>query len=125
MLGDKGVIRQAAEHIDRAAWDVVFLPGLREQWASVRIGQAASRLVFVERPLERPEQEIAFGSVGVNDPEPGIGLAVRCFEAVPDLCDIDDLAAQYEEVAGGDTGIPAERPRLATLGLEIAFGLLE
>ena len=65
-----------------------------------RLRHPAAALVLVEGSLERAEEEVALGRVGVDHAQPRIGLPVGSAEGLPDLGYIGELAAHDEELTG-------------------------
>ncbi|MCY1372749.1 hypothetical protein D9M69_599800 [compost metagenome] len=75
--------------------------------------------------MQRPEQEIAFSAIRVDDPEPRVRLTIRCSEHIPHFSDVDKLSAENEEVTCRDACISAEGARLPDARLEFALRLLK
>ena len=94
------MVRLAAQHVDRAARLVAVLGLAGEQRPGARLGYAPAGLVLVEGALQRPQQQIALGAVGIDHPEPGVGFTVRRLYGFPDLGDIGCLAAKDEKLTG-------------------------
>jgi len=123
---DLGLRRKAAEDVDGPTGDVVGLDGVVEQRTEVGLSEAATVLVLIETSLQRPQEEITFGPIGVDHPKPCIGGAVGLPPPrFPHAVDVDELAAENEEVARFDAGVLYESLCLAYARGKFTLGLIE
>src|SRR5665213_1791622 len=93
------MLRFAAENIDCATCQIVVSKLVREQWSSFRIGDESPGFVTVKCPLERPYQQIALGSVVIDDTQPAVTAVILRCEILARLCDIGNLSANNEVFA--------------------------
>ena len=76
-----------------------------EQRPGARIGDPPTGLVLVEGALERPQQQVALGAVGIDDAEARVRFTVRRLYRLADLGDIGGLAAKDEKLPGLNFGL--------------------
>jgi hypothetical protein len=93
VLGHKWVGGLAAQHVDGSAFHVVRLWRIAKQRPHVRVGQARTRFVFVQRPLQRAAQQVAFGAIGVDHAQARIAFAIRCLDGFAHFGHIGKLPA--------------------------------
>src|SRR6267142_5604370 len=99
MFGDKRMTRKATQNINGSTRDVVVFPNLAKERSRIWICQSTPGIILVECPLQGPEQQIAFGSIGVNDSQSRIRLPIRRSEGLAALGDVDHLTSQNEELS--------------------------
>src|ERR1700687_2334214 len=89
----------ATQNIDRAACQVIVSGLLGEERPGVGIGDEPSRRVAVKRALEGAQQQIAFGSLVVDDTQPAVTTVVLRPEILTDLGDVGYLTLDNEVLA--------------------------
>ena len=80
VLGYEGVVGLAAQHIDSAAFYVVRLGDVAEQWAGIYLDKPRSGTPFtvlIKRTLEGSLQQIAVRLIRVDDAQTPICLCIR------------------------------------------------
>src|SRR5690606_298752 len=125
VCNDVGMFRFAAQDIDRAAFQVVFGSGAAEKRSGIGVGDTAASIVLIERALKRPEQEIAFCAVIIDNTQATVGAAVFGYELFAHFCNISDLASYDEELPHLDLCIFLELPRLPHASVQVAFDLAQ
>src|SRR5882762_7209916 len=85
------MVRFTTQNIDRAARQIIVSGFVGEQWPGVGIGDETCRSVAVKRTLERAHQQIAFGSIVVDDAQSAITTVIFCPEILTHLGDVGDL----------------------------------
>src|SRR3546814_18307273 len=79
VLLDVRVRRLAAQDIDRAAFQIVWLSSVPEERTRALLAHAPGSLIPVERFLERAGEHGCLGRIVVDDPNPPVGaLVLRC-----------------------------------------------
>src|SRR3546814_9221890 len=97
---DVRVGRLAAQDIDRAAFQIVWLSSVPEERTRALLAHAPGSLIPVERLLERAGEHGCLGRIVVDDPNPPVGaLVLRC-KGVGRRSDVSQLPADDKEVSG-------------------------
>src|ERR1700687_1490335 len=85
------MVRLATQDIDRAACQIIVSGLVGEQRPGIGISDEPSRSVAVKRALEGAHQQIAFGSVIVDDTQTAITTVILRPEILTHLGDVGDL----------------------------------
>src|ERR1019366_3594267 len=89
----------ASQNVNRATFQIIVRWLLSEQWTSIGIGDEPSRRVAVKCALEGAHQQIALGSVVVDDTQPAVTTVILRSETLAHLGDIGDLTLNNEVLA--------------------------
>src|ERR1019366_1992097 len=93
------MVRLAAHNIDRATCQIILGASLREQGPHVGIGDEPPRRVAMKSTLKRAHQQIALGSVVVDDTQTAIATVVLRPEILTHLGDVGNLTLNNEVLA--------------------------
>src|SRR3546814_17769939 len=100
VLLDVRVRRLAAQDIDRAAFQIVWLSSVPEERTRALLAHAPGSLIPVERFLERAGEPGCLGRIVVDDTNPPVGaLVLRC-QGFGRLSDVRQLPPTHQEVYG-------------------------
>jgi len=120
------MVRLAAQNIDRAACQIIVSALLREQRSGVGIGDEPCRCVAVKRTLKGAHQQIALGSVVVDDTQTAITTVVLCPEILTLLGDVGNLTLDNEalfllNLCHPDLVQGLDGKRMADAGLQLSL----
>src|SRR5690242_4112022 len=99
MLGNKWMLRFAAEHVNVTCRQVVFVFNISEQRSRAWLGDASACLVFIASTLQRSHEEVVFRAVVVNHSQPPIRSLVITFKFLAYLGNQQLLPFEDEPVA--------------------------
>src|SRR5258708_1416677 len=118
------MVRLATQNIDRAACQIIVSGLVGEQRPGIGVGDEPSCSVAVERALEGPHQQIAFGSVVIDDTQTAITTVILRPEILTHLGDVGDLTLDNEALVFLNLGQPdllqvLNGERVADAGLQL------
>src|SRR5260370_10142158 len=93
------MVRLATQNIDRAACQIIVSGLFGEQRPGIGICDEPSRSVAVKRPLEGAHEQIAFGSVVLDDTQTAITTVILRPAILTHLGAVCDLTADNEALA--------------------------
>jgi hypothetical protein len=103
------MVRFATQHVDRAAGLIAVTRLVVEERSGAGLCDPPTGLILVEGALERPQQQIALGAIGIAHPEARIRFTVGRLYRRADLGDIGSLAAKDEKLTDLNIGFEEAR----------------
>src|ERR1700735_1360940 len=124
------MVRLATQNIDRAACQIIVSGLLGEQRPGIGICDEPSLSVAVKRALEGAHEQIAFGSVVVDDAQTAITTVILRPEILTHLGNIGDLTMDNKALVLLNLGHPdlvqvLNRQRMSNPGLQFSLHSFE
>lgn len=104
ILPNLRMIGRACGDIDRSTGLIALFGSIGEERASLGFGDMSACIILIERALEGSEEEIAFGSIIIDDAESTVVEAVFVDGDIADIGDIGNLTVKDEELSLLDFG---------------------